>query len=427
MELLRDTNFDFMKYRKFWIIVSLALVAAGLFSVFVHGKLNVGIDFAGGTQINLQFRETPDLDRIRQIFASQGQGDAQIQSFGEEGDNEVMIKTRLVEGAQEGGRDQVVQALDQAFNPGQTGKPDLNRVGVNAITQLLVQADPARMGGQGPEAAAAHYQAAAEAILEKRRDQGLFTSWDELAGVEGVGQPILNVLRERATLGTFAVRGIETVGPQIGSELRRQGFLAVIMSLIGMLIYIWIRFELRFGIGAIMACIHDVLVTLFFYTVFDFEFNLTTIAAFLTLIGYSVNDTVVILDRIRENMRKSRRQPLIEIMNRSINETLSRTILTGGATLLALAALLIWGGDVIRGFAFVMFVGILVGTYSSIYVASPFALLWERLFGAGGRFAKAKAAPAATPGRPGPRVDTDAEAGVETPQRPRPARPARRA
>ncbi|HSF38660.1 MAG TPA: protein translocase subunit SecF, partial [Thermoanaerobaculia bacterium] len=349
MELLRDTNFDFMKYRKFWIIVSLALVLAGLFSVFVHGKLNVGIDFAGGTQINLQFREKPDLDRLRQIFASQGQGDAQIQSFGEEGDNEVMIKTRLVEGAQEGGRDQVVRALDQEFNPGQTGKPDLNRVGADAITQLLVQADPARVGGQGPEAAAAHYQAAAEAILEKRRDQGLFTSWDELAGVEGVDQPVLNVLRERATLGTFAVRGIETVGPQIGSELRRQGFMAVIMSLIGMLIYIWIRFELRFGIGAIMACIHDVLVTLFFYTVFDFEFNLTTIAAFLTLIGYSVNDTVVILDRIRENMRKSRRQPLIDIMNRSINETLSRTILTGGATLLALAALLIWGGDVIRG------------------------------------------------------------------------------
>ena len=424
MELLRDTNFDFMKYRKFWVIVSLALVAAGIFSVFVHGKLNVGIDFAGGTQITLKFREKPDVDNLRQILASQGVGDAQIQSFGEEGDNEVMIKTRLDESAEEGSRDRIVQALDRQLNPGIAGKPDLNRIGVNAVTQLLVQADPARMGGQGVEAATGHYKAIAEAILEKRRDQGLFNSWDELAGVQGVSQPILSALREQAVLGNYAVQGVETVGPQIGSELRRQGFLAVILSLIGMLIYIWIRFELRFGIGAIMACIHDVLITLLFYTVFDFEFNLTTIAAFLTLIVYSVNDTVVILDRIRENMRKSRRQPLIEIMNRSINETLSRTILTGGSTLLALAALLIWGGDVIRGFAFVMFVGILVGTYSSIYVASPFALLWESLFGVGGRFAKTKAAPpAATPGRPGPRADAD---DVEAP-RPRPARPARRA
>ncbi len=148
-----------------------------------------------------------------------------------------------------------------------------------------------------------------------------------------------------------------------------------------MLVYIWFRFELRFGVGAMMGCIHDVLVTLGLYALAGFEFNLTTIAAFLTLVGYSVNDTVVIFDRIRENMRKNRREPMIQIMNRSINETLSRTILTGGSTLLAVGSLLIWGGDVIRGFAFVMFVGILVGTYSSIYVASPFALLWDQLFG----------------------------------------------
>lgn len=418
MELLRDTNFDFMKYRKFWVIVSLALVAAGIFSIFVHGNLNVGIDFAGGTQISLKFREKPDVDRLRQILATQGAGDAQIQSYGEEGDNEVMIKTRLVEGKEEGSRDQILQALDQQLNAGIGGKPDLNRIGTEAVTQFLVQADPARMGGQGPEAATAHYKAIAEAILNQRKDKGIFTSWDEIAGAQGVSQPILSVLREQTALGNYSLQSVENVGPQIGSELRRQGFLAVVLSLLGMLAYIWFRFELRFGVGAIMACLHDVIVTLFFYAIFDFEFNLTTIAAFLTLIGYSVNDTVVILDRIRENMRKSRRQPLIEIMNRSINETLSRTILTGGSTLLALMALLIWGGEVIRGFAFVMFVGILVGTYSSIYVASPFALLWENLFGAGGRFAKTKAAPAPT--QPGPRAD------AETP-RPRPARPARRA
>ncbi|MGH9362790.1 MAG: protein translocase subunit SecF, partial [Thermoanaerobaculia bacterium] len=207
------------------------------------------------------------------------------------------------------------------------------------------------------------------------------TSWGEVAAVPGVSPRAVAALRQDAALGEFAVLGVESVGPQIGEELRQKGFLAVVMSLLGMLVYIWFRFELRFGVGALMACIHDVLVTLGFYALAGFEFNLTTIAAFLTLVGYSVNDTVVIFDRIRENMRKSRREPLIQIMNRSINETLSRTILTGGSTLLALGALLIWGGDVIRGFAFVMFVGILVGTYSSVYVASPFALLWEQIFG----------------------------------------------
>jgi preprotein translocase subunit SecF len=395
MELFRDTNFDFMKYRKFWVVVSLILVAAGIFSVFVHGKLNIGIDFAGGTQITLKFRERPDTDRLRSILASQGLGDAQIQRFGEEEDNEVMVKTRLVEGREEGSRDQIVQALDQQFNPGQTGKPDLNRIGSEAVAQILVEADPDTIAAQGPDASLAHYKEVAESILAKRTDVGLFRSFDELAGIEGVSQATLSALRERATLGNFTVTGVGSVGPQIGEELRRQGFWAVIWSLVGMLVYIWVRFELRFGVGAIMACIHDVLVTLGFYALAGFEFNLTTIAAFLTLIGYSVNDTVVIFDRIRENMRKTRRQPLIEVMNRSINETLSRTILTGGSTLLALLALMIWGGDVIRGFAFVIFVGILVGTYSSIYVASPFALVWEQFFGSQGRI-RGTATPART-------------------------------
>ena len=220
--------------------------------------------------------------------------------------------------------------------------------------------------------------------MDKRRETGLFMSWNDLSGIPGVSPQVVSALQQRAALGAFTVTGVENVGPQIGKELRQQGFWAVALSLLGMLIYIWLRFELRFGVGAIMACIHDVLVTLGLFALFGFEFNLTTVAAFLTLIGYSVNDTVVIFDRIRENMRKSRRKPLIEVMNESINQTLSRTLLTGGSTLLALAALLWLGGDVIRGFAFVMLVGILVGTYSSIYVASPFALLWEQYFGAKG-------------------------------------------
>jgi preprotein translocase subunit SecF len=377
MEILRETHIDFMKYRNFWIIVSLILVLAGIFFVFVHGNLNVGVDFAGGTQINLQFKDRPQVDRLRGVLGGAGLEEFTIQRFGTEEENEVMVRTRLAKGEEQGSLDKVVAALDRELNPGQTGKPDVNRIGADALAALLTQADPDRLGPAG----AGRYLQTAEKIVEQRSRSGLFSSWDQLAGLGGLSQGALQALQQRATLGNFAVLGVETVGPQIGEELRKQGFYAVILSLIGMLVYIWVRFELRFGIGAIMGCIHDVLVTLFLFAIFDYEFNLTTVAAFLTLIGYSVNDTVVIFDRIRENMRKTRRKPLAEIMNDSINQTLSRTILTGGSTLLAVGALLALGSDVIKGFAFVLLVGIVVGTYSSIYVASAFALLWDQWFG----------------------------------------------
>ncbi len=395
MEILRQTNIDFMKYRKFWIVVSLALVLVGIFSIFVHGNLNVGVDFAGGTQINLQFKERPQIDRLRGVLEGAGLEEFTIQSFGEEEENEVMVRTRLTEGEEQGSLQKVVAALDRELNPGQAGKPDINAIGADALAALLTQADPDKLGPAG----AARYMQAAEKILEQRRNTGLFSSWDQLAGLGGLSQAGLQALQQRATLGNYAVLGTETVGPQIGEELRKQGFYAVLLSLVGMLIYIWVRFELRFAVGAIMGCIHDVLVTLFLFALFDYEFNLTTVAAFLTLIGYSVNDTVVIFDRIRENMRKTRRKPLAEIMNDSINQTLSRTILTGGSTLLAVGALLALGSDVIKGFAFVLLVGIIVGTYSSIYVASAFALLWEQWFGSeakGQRAGRATETPAHT-------------------------------
>jgi preprotein translocase subunit SecF len=396
MEILRDTNIDFMKYRKFWVVVSLALVAVGIFMVFFHGKLNVGVDFAGGTQMTIKFRERPQHERLRTLLDQGGVEEATLQGFGAEEENSVILKTRLAQGTDAGSRDLVVAALNRSFNQGQNqgqpGRPDLNQIGVDALATLLFQANPDRLA---PPAAPAQYDKVAQALIAARQESGgLFRSWDEVARAPGVSPAVQQLLRQRTVLGDYAILGVESVGPQIGSELRRQGFWAVALSLLGMLVYIWIRFELRFGVGAIMACVHDVLVTLGLYALAGFEFNLTTVAAFLTLIGYSVNDTVVIFDRIRENMRKNRRMPLIETMNLSINQTLSRTILTGGSTLLVLGALLVWGGDVIRGFAFVMTVGILAGTYSSIYVASPFTLLWEQLFGAEGRLKKGEAAPA---------------------------------
>lgn len=418
MDLFRDSQIDFMKYRKFWIVVSLALVVVGIFSIFVHGKLNVGIDFAGGTQLTLKFRQHPDVDRLRDILADAGLEDAQIQRFGEEGANEVMVKTPLAEveaaegaeapegaeaeetdAVEEGRRDEVVAALDAVYNTEQSGM-DVNQVGANRIASYLNQRDP--LGLKDPQAddfaageVEARYQAIAESVLERRRELGLFSSWEDLSGVEDVPPEAVEALQSGGYLSEFAVLAVENVGPTIGEELRKRGILAVVLSMFGMLFYIWVRFELRFGIGALMAIMHDVLVCLGIYALMGFEFNLTTIAAFLTLVGYSVNDTVVVFDRVRENLRKSRRQPLIEVMNESINQTLARTVLTSSTTLLAVATLLVYGGDVLRGFAFVLTIGVVVGTYSSIYIASPFALLWDQLFGSEARARRRKAARAA--------------------------------
>jgi preprotein translocase subunit SecF len=287
-----------------------------------------------------------------------------------------------------------------------------------------VTLDPERRGPGG----AAYYRGIAESIIKVRHDTRIFTSWDQVAKAKGVNPAVASALQQRAYLGAFSVEGVENVGPQIGKELRRQGLLAVLLSLLGMLVYIWFRFELRFGIGAIMACVHDVIVTLGLFTLAGYEFNLTTVAAFLTLVGYSMNDTVVIFDRVRENLRKNRREPMIDVMNHSINQTLSRTVLTGGLTLLTVIALWYFGNETIKGFAFIMGVGILVGTYSSCYVASPFVLLWESYFGSQGKL-RGEVAPASARGGSRPVASADETGRSEAPAAPRrtrSAQPARR-
>jgi preprotein translocase subunit SecF len=339
------------------------------------------------------------------VLAAAGMGEAEIQRFDKEEQNKVLIKTAVAKGSEEGSRGSIIAALNRTFNQSAGGKLDLNQASTDAIARALTTADPepaapapAPAATASPAAPAAaplntHYAAVAAALVQQRAKAGIFESWDEVSHAPGVTPAAVAALQKLAFLGDYSVVGVENVGPQIGKELRTQGLWAVALSLAGMLIYIGLRFELRFGIGAVMASIHDVLITLGLFILMRFEFNLTTIAAFLTLVGYSTNDTVVIFDRVRENMRKSRRKPLLEVMNESINQTLSRTIMTSGLTMLTVAALLALGGDVLRGFAFVMTVGIIVGTYSSVYIASPFALLWEQLFGAKSRIRGDSGAP----------------------------------
>lgn len=388
MEFFRDSNIQFMKYRKYWMILSLVLLLFSAIVVFGARKLNLGIDFAGGTQLTLKFSESIEIEKLRDIVADAGVPDAVIQSFGAAGVHEALIKTPTVEGSEEGSQGLVVSALDAALDNTGAGI-DLNRVGRETIEGFLTSRDPdARMIGITDSTGLADrppYGPTADAILELRREQGLISDWGSISALAAVSPQTADALEGGARLGRFSVLGAENVGPQIGSELRRKGLLAIVSSMLGMLIYIWFRFELRFGVGALVAVVHDVFITVGLYALAGFEFNLTTIAAFLTLVGYSVNDSVVVFDRVRENLRRSRSRPLEETMNLSVNQTLSRTVLTSGTTLLVVGSIFLLGGDVLRGFAFILTVGVIVGTYSSIYVASPFALLWETLLGRAAR------------------------------------------
>ena len=379
MQFLTNPNFDFMKYRKVWAVVSIALSVLAIVVVFLPGKLNVGIDFAGGTQVIVRFEEAPAIDELRRALAEAGVEDASLQEFGGETENEFIIRTPLEEGREGGRETEILAALDSRFNQGAEGRFDLNQRDSDALAGLLLQADPLQVAGTDETAARQHYEDIASAILEQRRRDGVLADWQSISALPEVTPEVLRTLQERTYLGSYGLLSQEVVGPTMGAELRRRGIWAVVLSVLAMLVYIWVRFELRFGIGAVVALLHDVIVMLGLYALADFEFNLTTVAAFLTLVGYSVNDSVVVFDRVRENMRKARREPFEATINRAINETLSRTLLTGVTTLLAMGSLLVFGGEVLRGFAFVMVVGVLVGTYSSIWVASSFTLLWENM------------------------------------------------
>lgn len=379
MQFFRDSKIDFMKASRIWLLLS-AILLTGSIVILAAEKLNVGIDFAGGSQLTIKFAEKPQLDEIRAALAADGL-DAVIQRFGDEDVNEVMIKLPIIEGSEEGSRGRVEAVLDRLINAG-SQEFDLNSNGTEALASVLVTADPdGRRAVDEDLALRDYYRSVAAKIMEVRQEQGLIDKIDEMASLEDVSPEVLSYLKQNTFAGGFAIVQADNVGPLIGNELRRKGVLAVLASLIGMLVYIWWRFEFRFGVGALAALFHDVIICLGLYTQMGFEFNLTTVASLLTVVGYSVNDSVVVFDRVRENLRRNRREPLAEVLNVSINQTLSRTILTSGTTFLTVATLYFLGSEVIRGFAFVLMTGVVVGTYSSIFIASPIVLYWDKYFG----------------------------------------------
>ena len=294
MQLIKpDINLDFVGKRKPAVLLSAVLLFIGMASLVMQGGPNYGIDFAGGTLVQVRIAAEADAVSIKDALKGMDLGGLVVQGFGDES-NEFLIRAQSTSAELKDVANQIATSLEGKFG---------------------------------------------EATVEVRRS--------------------------------------EMVGPQVGQDLREKGIMAVVYAMIGILLYITWRFEFRFAVGAILALIHDVAITIGVFSLFGKEIDLPIIAAFLAIIGYSLNDTIIVYDRIRENMGKMSKSPFPEIVNRSINETLSRTILTSGTTLLVVLSLFVLGGGVIHNFAFALLIGVLIGTYSSIFVASPLLIFWD--------------------------------------------------
>jgi len=381
MNFFRQVDLDWMGKAKFFIGLSLTLLLIGGISCVVKGGLRYGIDFKGGTLVYVRFAQAPPIDRIRQGLAAQGLGDSTIQRISDLANpntNEVVIGLeQRGEGAEalDAGKAAILKALRQTFGSGENSKPDFNATSAAALAEFLARRDPLALGLTPGD----RYTQLARRLVDFRdKDRnGIVKSFDELKKVEGASDVVVNTLRDEFSLGSFAVRNVEIVGPKVGAQLRRQAIWVTLYALAGMLVYIAFRFEWVYGAAAVLAVFHDVLITLGFFSLLNFEISLTVIAALLTLVGYSMNDTIVIFDRIRENLRLMRREPFPVIVNRSINQTLSRTILTSGLTFLTVLVLFLMGGQVLRTFSFALVVGIVVGTYSSFGIAAPMVVAWN--------------------------------------------------
>ena len=294
MQILKNPNFDFIRWRWHALALSALVIAVGVGMIATRG-LPLGIDFSGGTALVVQFAEETTEDRVRNAVASIP-GDKVIQPYGDPADREWLIRLPVAEGQEEG------------------------------------------------------------------------------ASLERGSQQVEQLLRD-AGLPKFEVVSRELVGPVIGADLQRKGIYATLLSLLGITIYIAVRFRFTFAVGALAAVFHDLLVTLALLALFGYELSLNVVAAMLAITGYSVNDTIVVFDRVRENLRSLRREPLAHVINLSVNQTLARTIITSGTTLMAVVSLFIFGGEVLRGFAFTMIVGLISGTYSTVFIASSLAII----------------------------------------------------
>ncbi len=372
MEIFKNTNFDFLGNKWPFIIASLVLTAAGLGSLLMKGGPRYGIDFNGGTSTSVTFATDPNEEEIRRVLSAKIPGEIVVQKI--QGQNEVMIGSEVQDEKQlNTAREAIYSSLAEKFNP-DPKKMDINNSGQAAIADQIRDG----LGRAGVNLSDNQLQDMVKAILQFRDSrQGIISNFDSLSGVAGVTPAVIGVLKNTLTAAPYNIRHFDLVGPKVGRELRTQALTATLLALTGMLIYVALRFELVYGAAAVIAVFHDTIITVGLFSLFNKQIDLPVIAALLTLVGFSMNDTIVVFDRIRENLKLMRKESLYTIINASINQTLSRTILTSGLTLLTALSLYFFGGPVLHGFSFALVFGILVGTYSSIFVASPILVAWQ--------------------------------------------------
>jgi preprotein translocase subunit SecF len=382
MQLFKTPSIKFLKYKYVALAVTAAIVAAGVLNVTAFKGLKLGVDFGEGTLLRIALKSPATEGQLRDLLQTVGLGKSQVQRSEKSGASTGReFQIRAVEAtnikgteqdqleAHEKLADRIIAALrgDDGQAERARGQVDLNTIDERTLTGLLEGAFP----GSGPEAALK--------VLNLRNREGIIRDFQALSA-EGLKPEILAFLQEKTYLGKMTVLSRETVGPQVGADLRRKAVQATIWSLIGMLVYIALRFKLEYGVAAIFTLFQDVLITMTVYSFTNREINLPIVAGVLTIVGFSINDTIVIFDRIRENIKLMRGKPLEEVMNASLNQCLGRTIITSGTVFLTVAALYFFGGEVINDFAFLMLVGTIEGVYSTIYLSCPVVLFWQKWF-----------------------------------------------
>ncbi len=367
MRIFEHLNVDFMGKRKFFYILSTSLFLLGMLSIVFRG-LEFGIDFKGGSEIILKFDKPVNISTLRTEIEKIGLGSMELKTYG--GDNTVLIRTEL-QTIPANIYPKVIQNIQNEIDKAIPGiERKITDSTVNSVTFNFPNPDTTNFISE--KLFAAGFQAGK--ISEEPTNTKVGVSI-------GISDWIKENLREQIKNNSFQVLKEDQIGPKVGKELKTDAILAVFLSLIGILIYLAFRFKFIFALGAVIALFHDVLITLGLYAILyglipglNLEVDLAIVAAFLTLVGYSVNDTVIVFDRVRENLKIHKTMPLFDVLNLSINRTMSRTVLTGGTTLLAVFVILVFGGEVLRAFAFTLFFGIIIGTYSSIFVASAIVL-----------------------------------------------------
>jgi preprotein translocase subunit SecF len=373
MQIFVNSKYDFVRWRFYAVSFSLLFMLLG-FAFFLKHGINWGIDFAGGATVTLKFRDAVPMDRLRADLA-----DASIQQYGKADERAVLIRLpELKKEIDYAGL--TVAKLNNDLNPQATTKLDLNYQGRDGLAELLYSIDPDAKGTQ--PAAKDYYKNVAQNVINKRSEVGIFTQMSQAVSAPGVTTGVARILNEKTFLGAFNVLNQETVGPQVGAELQQKAIWAVILSTLAMGAYLWLRFDLMFGASAIVCIVHDVIMSLAFLMMINGEFSLNIVAALLLIVGFSINDTVVMYDRVRENKRKLKtRMTLEEQLNLAMNQTLSRTILTSGSVVIVLIALLLFGGKVIHEFAWILLIGVLAGTYSTVTIVPAVAIAWNNLTG----------------------------------------------